>query len=356
MGSNGSELNDVWRSADDGATWQKLCDAAGWSARAGHSMAALPGGSTSCLLLGGLDAAKVQLRDVWRSSNGGATWERLAGQAPWPGRCWSSVAALPGGLVLLLGGSGAEGGQLNDVWRSRDGGASWELLLEAAPWPARQGHGAAALPDGAVLVLGGLAAPGSALNDVWRSADGGASWERIAAAAPWQRRADFGLVARAGGSLLLLGGSGGGGAVGDAWESHDGGAAWSRLVPRVRPAGGSGGGGERPPPPGQERRAPGGGSPPQAPAQGSGPLAPTPDDAASRSLRFEEMPREHLRRAILDLQQGLSDLTQRLDGVAEENSALREENAMLKDAIDERIEGDRPGRRSGPSSAWGAED
>mmetsp|Transcript_49593 Transcript_49593/g.114952 ORF Transcript_49593/g.114952 Transcript_49593/m.114952 type:complete len:83 (-) Transcript_49593:164-412(-) len=66
------------------------------------------------------------------------------------------------------------------------------------------------------------------------------------------------------------------------------------------------------------------------------------EDALGHSTRFEEMPRERLRKAILDLQRGLSDLTKRLDAVGEENSALRQENAMLKDAIDERIEGDRP--------------
>eukprot|EP00441_Pelagodinium_beii_P019688 CAMPEP_0197652116 /NCGR_PEP_ID=MMETSP1338-20131121/34253_1 /TAXON_ID=43686 ORGANISM="Pelagodinium beii, Strain RCC1491" /NCGR_SAMPLE_ID=MMETSP1338 /ASSEMBLY_ACC=CAM_ASM_000754 /LENGTH=74 /DNA_ID=CAMNT_0043226917 /DNA_START=66 /DNA_END=290 /DNA_ORIENTATION=+ len=55
--------------------------------------------------------------------------------------------------------------------------------------------------------------------------------------------------------------------------------------------------------------------------------------------KFEELSREELRAAVLDMQKGLSDMTKRLDVVSEENSLLREESALLKDAIDSRIEG-----------------
>ncbi|CAE8643176.1 unnamed protein product, partial [Polarella glacialis] len=65
--------------------------------------------------------------------------------------------------------------------------------------------------------------------------------------------------------------------------------------------------------------------------------------------RFEELSREQIRGAVLDMQKGLSDLTRRLDSVCEENSLLREENALLKDSIDGRIEGGRtaPARSTG---------
>merc|ERR1712187_1036986 len=68
------------------------------------------------------------------------------------------------------------------------------------------------------------------------------------------------------------------------------------------------------------------------------------EDISSTVKRFEDMPRDQLRKAILDMQRGLADLTRRLDTVGEENSLLREENTMLKDAIDDRVEGARPRR------------
>jgi hypothetical protein len=47
--------------------------------------------------------------------------------------------------MLVMGGSNGllkpigNGTVFNDVWQSADLGASWSLLSAAAPWPAREG-------------------------------------------------------------------------------------------------------------------------------------------------------------------------------------------------------------------------
>jgi len=351
IGPQGHELGDVWQSQDDGMSWTRVLEAAPWPQRFGHCLAPVPGGAASCLLLGGSDAGNRPFGDVWRSRDGGASWECLAETAPWPRRCWFSVEALSDGSVLLMGGSGPGSQLLNDVWRTQDGGRTWKELLESAPWPARRGHGSAALPDGAVILLGGLGPTHALLSDVWRSVDGGFTWERLTHGAPWAARVDPGVASPVGGALLLLGGAATNvGPLGDVWCSDDGGGNWRQLQPRFTHLSGAIG------------------KPytqvPRTQTSGNGLHEPKPvvlaraavsfpsDDPSSRSARFEDMPREQLRKAILDIQRGLSDLTRRLDSVSEENSALREENVMLKDTIDARVEGGRPSPRAHPSGTW----
>merc|ERR1719491_369076 len=102
-----------------------------------------------------------------------------------------------------MGGSGAGDEPLNDVWRSSDGGTSWEQLLEAAPWPARAWGGATQLSHGgssSVLVLGGLATGDCLLDDVWRSDDGGQNWDLLVDGAPWAGRRGHAVVAMPTGS------------------------------------------------------------------------------------------------------------------------------------------------------------
>mmetsp|Transcript_102866 Transcript_102866/g.331877 ORF Transcript_102866/g.331877 Transcript_102866/m.331877 type:complete len:445 (-) Transcript_102866:343-1677(-) len=203
ISSDGQDLNDVWLSEDQGSSWQRVTEEAPWQPRVGHGVVALPKGAL--LLMGGMGAKEGQLNDVWRSDDGAANWERLHAEAPWCRRCWFGAAALSDGTVLLLGGLGTGNQLLNDVWRSADGGSTWECLTAEAPWPPRRGHGMVALPSGALLVLGGLAS-GASLSDVWRSSDGGTGWEQLEEAAAWSARIDPGVVALPNGAVLLLGG------------------------------------------------------------------------------------------------------------------------------------------------------
>lgn len=420
---------------------------------------------------------------------------------PWPERCWSGAVALSSGGIVLLGGSGSGSSVLSDVWRSKDGGTHWTQLFDAAPWPARCGHGFVALPDDAMVLAGGAGADGSLMNDVWRSSDGGSTWEQLLVVSPWPPRVDLGAVALPDGAMLLLGGSiADRGMLNDIWRSEDGGTEWKRLntklvmsdaakkemqrrmsVPSILSGAATERGDRRGKMPtgqdtgnllqraldlptpadlpplrspsdlfaskrSEELRLPGSAdvqpssssidpqdNPPifdfrkskntveskkssssggvgnsesssnlraaassldtadmQVSHSSANPLvvqsspldlralpdlrAPkspsdlfmvkhmtvtqpsqsstkrgsskssshsraSTEEASSRPQRFEEMSREVLQRAILDMQRGLADITRKLDGICEENALLKEENTMLKDAIDDTVEG-----------------
>lgn len=224
MGGSGQPLADVWSSSDQGVSWSRVTDTAPWVARTGHRTAALPKvGPAAALLVGGAGPAG-SLNDVWRTDDGGARWELATRSVPWTARSWFGLAALPSGSVLLFGGLAADGASLLcDVWRSRSGGRVWEFISDAAPWAARRGFGTAVLPSGAVLVLGGLGEKGP-LSDIWCSSDEGHSWEQVTSSAAWPPRVDLGVAVLPGGAVLVLGGQdrSTGGCRNDVWRSDVG--------------------------------------------------------------------------------------------------------------------------------------
>ena len=68
-----------------------------------------------------------------------------------------------------------------------DNGATWTEMTVDAPWQTRGSHSSVVLADGSILVMGGYhhaegnpydpAGTTIFLNDVWRLADNGATWD-----------------------------------------------------------------------------------------------------------------------------------------------------------------------------------
>ena len=211
------------RSADavgPNETWS-LLPPPPWSPRTASNLVLYDGGA---VLVGGGDSsdAETASSEVWGSADG-TEWTRLTGNAtfsPRLGGASSSDASyiiLAGGAVLgsPITNSTANASLpqnvtfLNDVWRSSDGGRTWEVALAQAPWSPRAGHACTSFL-GSFWILGGVGAPlgvgakdlsgngsgGSASpplvfsNEVWRTADAGATWERVAnTSAMWSPRA-----------------------------------------------------------------------------------------------------------------------------------------------------------------------
>ncbi|MFN8027797.1 MAG: sialidase family protein [Acidimicrobiia bacterium] len=194
-------FSDVWASGDAGRTWTQQTAAAGWVGRAGLSAVALGkslyvlAGSTNddSSIVGGPPARKY-FNDVWRSDDGGKTWEQVTAAAPWEPRAGAAVLTR-GPWMYLFGGE--EGftcddpakpcpPYFNDVWRSRDG-ATWEKLTAAAPWAPRPGHKCELL-EGRFVCFGGFGLPPAGNPvDMWVSADG-AKWQQLPQA-PWDAAA-----------------------------------------------------------------------------------------------------------------------------------------------------------------------
>ena len=222
-----NNLNDVWQSLDNGATWSQVTAHAGWTPRLVHCSVALPDGSI--VLIGGADSTGVT-NDVWRSTDDGATWMRMTAHTGWTPRESLSSVATPDGSIIVSGGT-LPGGytQFNDVWRSTDEGATWTEVTAHAGWRERYGHSSVVMPDGSIVVTGGYTFGPTYANDVWRSTDYGLTWTQVNASAGWQPRYFHSMVGEPDGSILLFGGSHNLIYFNDVWRSGDNGATWSLV-------------------------------------------------------------------------------------------------------------------------------
>jgi len=153
-------------------------------------------------------------------------WTCQSEGAHWPPRSRFGSVVLPNGHILVFGGLV---GPRNDVWRSVDRGLSWECVTLDAPWSARWGTRAIAMPCGTIALLGGVDSTGCNLNDIWQSTNGGKDWE-VVPEASWCARVGHGVVTLPGGVLLLMGGLGSDCMLNDIWKSIDGGRSWQRIA------------------------------------------------------------------------------------------------------------------------------
>ena len=95
-----------------------------------------------------------------------------------PRRGHTSVVA--GGDIYVIGGN-TQSGPDNEVWRSPDGGATWDRLAPSVPtkrFSPRYSHSSAVLGN-TIYVIGGSKQTGGLQNDVWKSIDGGVTWRNV---------------------------------------------------------------------------------------------------------------------------------------------------------------------------------
>ena len=138
-------FNDVWRSAD-GVNWTQVTAAAPWAARAGASVVVRDG---YLYLFGGeyafTGSPPPYFNDVWRTANG-ADWELVTPAAGWSPRPGHTCDLLDGSFVCF-GGYGQSPNPLDvfgrkspmDMWTSDDG-ATWKKMA-TVPWNARNEAG-----------------------------------------------------------------------------------------------------------------------------------------------------------------------------------------------------------------------
>ncbi len=152
--------NDVWRS-EDGASWTRITDNAGWSARGMIGGQAVLNGRMWVLGGGTYDTPEVPTRefknDVWSSADG-VTWRQDLVEAPWEPRQYHDVAAWDGKLWVI---AGYHVGNLSDVWYSADG-QTW-LEVPNTPWAARHASSIFVHDDALWVVTGN-----NLTSDVWK--------------------------------------------------------------------------------------------------------------------------------------------------------------------------------------------
>lgn len=163
----GVEIDGVHHSRDAGRTWEPL--GTGLSSRDIHALVVFPSTNGRRQLLAATN------NDLNRSSDGGHTWEPLAigNSLPWS---YCRTLAQPCGRpdVVLLGNGDGPPGSVGIIGRSEDGGATWR----AADMPGRANStiwNYAVHPADPQLVYAS-----SVSGQVFRSTDGGVSWQKLA--------------------------------------------------------------------------------------------------------------------------------------------------------------------------------
>ena len=170
-------LNDVWLSTDKGRNWAQRSAAAPWTARVAPMTVAVRARSTgkdAVMVIGGVDLTPPRdLNDVWISTTLGSTWLRLTDRAAFPSRNNLNAEVTKAGLIVLTGGKhdhpDGRREYLNDIWVSADGGYTWGLCNENAPYEDRRVPATVLDETGRLLVMGGYDDQGTYYNDVWRS-------------------------------------------------------------------------------------------------------------------------------------------------------------------------------------------
>ena len=171
------------------------------------------------------------LRDneVWRSPDGGTTWDRL--ESSDPSKRFSArdlhSSVVRGSDIYVIAGRFASAGSaayLDDVWKSSDGKDWTKATGTSNLFIARHRHGSAVLGDDIYVISGSrpFGVAGSSAN-IWKSADGGTNWtklnQRAASTGPLGRRS-FGLEVLEN-NFYLTGGDGPVGSPSEVWEYSD---------------------------------------------------------------------------------------------------------------------------------------
>ena len=205
--------------------------------------------ANSLWIWGGVDDQGNGLSDNWVSTDGARTWKAVMGErtvvdASRSADCFSHQT----GRVYAVSGS-TQGGENNDQLTARivasNDGINWEIINEDAGFLARNRPGCTVDSQGYVYMFGGntLSVDGSTTgptNDVWQSRDLGATWTRVAARAPWVPRISTDTQTYASpvfnkDLIYIESGDGGDkprgtGFQNDVWVSSDSARSWSRLV------------------------------------------------------------------------------------------------------------------------------
>ena len=176
--------------------------------------------------------------EVWRSSDGGDTWDRLEPSDPakrFPARYLHSSVVRGGEIYVIAGDSGGANTHGNDVWKSADGKDWTQATGTSNRFIARNSHGSAVLGDD-IYVVNGTQALGNPI-EIRKSTNGGTSWTSLmlrmsgTSAGTNIGRYDFGLEVLEN-ALYIMGGRDSTTNRNEVWESSfdtSGTFVWTRV-------------------------------------------------------------------------------------------------------------------------------
>lgn len=236
--------NTVWRSAD-GITWVQRNNGAAFESHFTVQSLALLGSTLFiCGDFGGVSPGGK----TYSSTDGGVTWtqtETHAVDTSW-GQLQAFGLCAMGSKLWIVGGlekhaSISDTGS-SSVWSSPDG-VTWTNQTTTGGFGTvgvaggRWGHGLCSTGNTLVVIGGVLQGPPSTVvGDVWSSSDG-ISWTQINAGGDFAVRAGIGCFAPNGTPMFYGGGDFVTNIYDDLWTSADGGATWVRAFVAATGAG-----------------------------------------------------------------------------------------------------------------------
>jgi photosystem II stability/assembly factor-like uncharacterized protein len=109
-------FHDVWRSDDEGNTWKLVTSHAPWTGRYQH--ASLVTDEDHVFIIGGLNVDLERCSDVWRTKDDGVTWDEVTPAAPWEARYEHASVIDRNSSLYVIGGMSTGADKFHDVWRS----------------------------------------------------------------------------------------------------------------------------------------------------------------------------------------------------------------------------------------------
>ena len=230
----------VWKTTDAGADWTPLTDD---QSTLFMGALALAPSDPNVIYAGTGEATNSILsftgHGVLKSTDGGATWS-LLGQAVFDRHAISQIVVSPtdpNTVLVAVGGSGVHGvGGNTGIWKSTDGGLSWTNTTTAITTFEQFSDVEMEPTDPQTLYAAVGSFSGSAVNDVYKTTDGGATWSvagnfprgvadgRISVAvAPTDPQTLYALISGSGQAGTTLG------HLVAVEKSTDGGATWAAL-------------------------------------------------------------------------------------------------------------------------------
>jgi photosystem II stability/assembly factor-like uncharacterized protein len=160
----GVEIGSVYRSLDGGQTWERKDEGLISGDVHGLAVVGLPGGGKAVFA--------TTNRGLHRSENNGDNWELQTLPSPWPYTRAIVPRADASGVIFLANGNGPPG---NDgfLLRSRDHGRSWEDA--GLPGPLESSVWCIATDASDPMLVFAC----TNLGELFRSTDGGESWQRL---------------------------------------------------------------------------------------------------------------------------------------------------------------------------------
>ena len=218
--------NQVWRSADGGLTWDQVAAGTLFTGRSAHTAEVI---GDAIYLLGGTGSGTNRFNDVWTSADRGVTWRQAAATTPrYPAR-YAHSSALLGSTLYVIAGSTISGAS-EDIWQSTNQGSTWSRVTNLANFGSNFGH-ASVVVGNRVYVIGGFQGSGH-VNNVWRSAAtvDGTNWPQVATGTRFSSRRNHSAVVLDG-AIYVIGGRSRNDEV---WRSADQGVTWTQVATGAR--------------------------------------------------------------------------------------------------------------------------